>query len=109
MINFGHVTKECKILRVGGSGSGKMNSSFNLINRQTNIDQIDLYAKDPYESKYRLIINKREIIGLKHFNDTKDCIQYSNDMADLHKNIDENSKKKNTKCDLFLKISLLMF
>ena len=97
MINFDHVTKEYRILRVGGSGSGKMNSSFNLINCKPNIDQIDLYAKDPYKSKYRLIINKREIIDLKHFNDTKACIQYSNDMVDLHKNIEENSKKKTTK------------
>ena len=73
-----------------------MNSSFNLINCKPNIDQIDLYAKDPYKSKYRLIINKREIIDLKHFNDTKVCIQYSNDMVDLHKNIEENSNKKKT-------------
>ena len=34
----------CKILRV--SGSGKINSLFNLISHQLDIDKIYLYAKD---------------------------------------------------------------
>ena len=41
-----------RILIIGGSGSGKTNSLFNLINQQTDIDQIYLYAKHPYEVKY---------------------------------------------------------
>ena len=28
------------------------------------------YAKDPYEAKYQLLINKRESIELKHLNDS---------------------------------------
>ena len=40
-------------------------------------------------------MNKRESIGLKHFNDPKEFIEYSNDMQDVQKNIDEyNSGKK---------------
>ena len=40
-------------------------------------------------------MNKRESIGLKHFNDPKEFIEYSNDMQDVYKNIDEyNSGKK---------------
>ena len=64
MINFDGVIKEntkehnpnwpqildypYRILIIGGSGSGKTNSLFNLIN----IDKIYLYDKDPYEVKY---------------------------------------------------------
>ena len=50
----------CRILIIGGSGSGKTNSLFNLINQQPDIDKIYLYAKDPYEAKYQLLINKIE-------------------------------------------------
>ena len=34
-----------RILIIGGSGSGKTNSLFNLINQQPDIDKICLYAK----------------------------------------------------------------
>ena len=45
---------------------------------------MDLYAKDPYESKYQYLINKREGVGTNHFNDTKAFIEYSNDMHDVY-------------------------
>ena len=38
-----------------------------------------MYAKDPYEAKYQFCINKKENTGLKHFNDHKAFIEYSND------------------------------
>ena len=68
MINFDEYTNESKIehnskwlyipdhpygiLIVGGSGSGKTNALFNLINNQPDIDKIYPYGKDPYEAKY---------------------------------------------------------
>ena len=69
------------------TGSGKTNSLFNVINQQPDIDKIYLYAKDPYEAKYQFSINNRESTGLKHFNDSKAFIEYSNDMDDIYKNI----------------------
>ena len=69
----------------------------NLINNQPDIDKIYLYAKDPYEDKYQLLINKRESTGLKHFNDPKGFIEYSNDMQDVYKNIDEYKVDKERK------------
>ena len=39
-----------------------------------------MYAKDLYEPKYQFLINKRESIGLKYFNDPKAFIDYSNDI-----------------------------
>ena len=59
-----------RILKIGGSGSGKTNALLNLINKQSDIDKIYFYAKDPYEAKHQFLINRRESIGLKHFNDS---------------------------------------
>ena len=78
-----------QILIIGNSGSGKTNTLLNLIKEQPNIDKIYLYAKDPYKPKYQFLINKRESIGLKHFDDPNAFIEYSNDMYDVYKNIDE--------------------
>ena len=35
------------------------------------------------------LINKQEITGLKHLNDSKGFIEYSNDTHDIYKNIEE--------------------
>ena len=56
------------ILIVGGSGSEKTKLLLNLIENQPDIDKIYLYAKDPYESKSQYLINKREGVGINHFN-----------------------------------------
>ena len=56
-----------------------------------------MYAKDPYDDKYQFLINKRESIGVKHFNDPKAFIEYSNDMNDVHKNIDHYNPDKENK------------
>ena len=56
-----------------------------------------MQAKDPYEAKYQFLINKRESAGLKHFNDAKAFIGYSNDMQDIYKNIDEYNVDKERK------------
>ena len=48
------------ILIIGGWGSGKTNILLNLINIESDIDKIYLYAKDSYEAKYQFFINKRE-------------------------------------------------
>ena len=58
-------------LIIGGSTSGKTSALLSLINNQPDIDKTYLYAKDPYEAKYQLLINERERMGLKHFNDPK--------------------------------------
>ena len=113
MTNFDDVTKEkikehnpnlpqifdhpYRILIIGGSVSGKTNSSFNLISHQPDIDKIHLYAKDPYKVKYQLLITKRESTGLKYLNDSKAFIEQSNDMYDIFKNIEEYNVNKKCK------------
>ena len=107
MFNFDHITKEdikehypnwpeisdhpYRMLIVGGSGSGNTNALLNLINDEPGIDKIYLYAKDPFEAKYQLLINKRDSKGLKYLNDSNDSkafIEHSNDMDDIYKNIE---------------------
>ena len=107
MINFNGYVNENKIkhnkswsyiiLIIGGSGSGNTNLLLNLIENQPDIDKIYLYAKDPYEAKYQYLINKREGVGINHFNDPKAFIEYSNDMHDVYKNIDDYNPDKENK------------
>ena len=113
MINFDEYTNENKIEHnlnwpyildhpyrifiIGNSGSGKTNALLNLINNQPHIDKIYLYAKDPYEAKYQYLINKCEKVGLVHFDDPKAFIEYSNDMQDIYKNIEDYNPRKKGK------------
>ena len=108
MINFDEYTNEnnlkwsyipdhpYRILIIGGSGSGKAKALLNLINNQPDLDKIYLYAKDPYEAKYQYLINKREKVGLDHFDDYKAFNEYSNDMQDVYKNIEDYNPRKKT-------------
>ena len=113
MINFDDYTNENKtehnpnqpripdhpyrILIIGGSGSRKTNALLNLIVKQPSIDKIYLYGKDLYEEKYQYLINIHEKVGLKHFNDPKAFIEYSNYMHNVYKNIDEYNIDKERK------------
>ena len=86
-----------RILIISGSGSGKTNALLNLINNQPDIDKIYLYEKDPYETKYQYLINKRKKVGLNHFDDPKDFMEYSNGMQDVYKNIEDYNPIKKHK------------
>ena len=46
--------------------------------------------------KYQYLINKREKVGLNHFNDPKAFMEYSNDMQDVYKNIEDYNPIKKT-------------
>ena len=105
MFNFDYITKEdikehnsnwpeipdhpYRLLIIGGSGSRKTNALLNLINHEPDTDK--------YEAKYQLLINKRISTGLKHFNDSKAFIEYSNDMDVVYKNIEEYNPNKKQK------------
>ena len=72
-----------------------------LINNQPDNDEIYLYTKVLYESKYQFLINKRESTGLNHFNDLKAFIENSNDIQDVYKNTE--------KCNLGIAKVLITF
>ena len=86
-----------RILIIDGSGSGKTNVLLNLIESQPDIDKMYLYAKDLYEAKYQYLINIRKKVGIDHFNDPKAYIEYSKNMHDVYKNIDEYNPDKDNK------------
>ena len=75
-------TDSYRILIIGGSGSEKTNSLFNLISQQPDIDNVSYFT-------------------LLFF------IKYSNDMDDIYKNIEV--KCKNIKYYSFFLMWLLMF
>ena len=113
MINFDDYTNEnktelnpkwpyildhpCRILLVGGSGSEKANALLNLISNQPDIDKICLYAKDPYEAKYKYLINKSEKVKLDYLNDPKAFMEYLNNMPDVYQNIEDYNPDKKRK------------
>ena len=49
------------------------------------------------KKKYQHLINKREEVGLDHFNDPKVFIEYSNDMQDVYENIEDYNLGKEGK------------
>ena len=109
IVNLDHVTKEnikqhnsnwleiadhpYRILIIGGSGSGKTNSLFNLISTNQILIKF-VYMLKIHLKQYQLLINKCKSTGLKHFNDSKDFIENSNDIDDIYKNEEYNQNEK---------------
>ena len=86
-----------RILIIGGSGSGKTYALLNLIEDQPDNDKIFLYAKDLYEAKYQYLINICNKAGIDHHNDPKAYIDYSNNMHNVYKNIDDYNPDEDCK------------
>ena len=78
-----------RILIIGGFRSGKTNALINLINEEDDIDKIYLHAKDLSEPKHKILIQNREGVGIKHFNDPNAFIECSNTMDDVYGNIND--------------------
>ena len=88
------------MLIIGGSGSGKTNALINSIKEQDSeslIDKIHLYAKELDKLKYQFLIKKREDVGIKHLNDSKAFIEYSQCMDDVYTNIDDYNPSRKRK------------
>ena len=71
---------------------------FNLIKHQRPyIDEIYLYAKDPFEFKCQLLINEREKVGIKNLRKLKVFIDYSQTIDGFYENLESyNPTKKKT-------------
>ena len=69
----------------------------NLINHEPGIDKFFLYAKGPYKAKYPLLFNKRKSTGLTSLNDSKAFIEYSNNVDDIYKDIEDYNPNKKRK------------
>ena len=76
-----------RITIIGGSRSGKTNALIDLINEQSDIDNIYLYARDLSEPKYEYLSKKLEDVGIKHVNDPNALIECSNTMDNLYEKL----------------------
>ena len=56
-----------------------------------------LNAKDLYETKYQLLVNKRENTSVNYLNGSKALIKYSVDIDGIYKNIEEYNPSKKRK------------
>ena len=54
------------------------------------IGKIYLFVKDPFESKYQLLINGREKLAIKKLKNSKVFIDYSQTMDDVYENLDNS-------------------
>ena len=89
-----------RVFIIGGSGSGKTNTLFNLIKEQDYhdvIDKIYLHAKYWSEPKCECLIKKCEVAGTKHVNDPKAFIVCLNAMDDAYEDIDNYNSKRDKK------------
>ena len=79
-----------RILSFGGLGSGETNVLLDLIkNQRPDIDEIYLYVKDSFESKYQLLITGREKVGIKKLKNPKTFINYLKTIDDVYENLEE--------------------
>ena len=84
-----------RILIIGVSGSGKTNVLLDLIkNKQPDINKIYLYVKEPFESKYQLLINGKEKLGIKKFKNSKAFINYSQTIDNVYENLEDYNPTK---------------
>ena len=85
-----------RILIIRGSVSGKTDVLLNLRkHQQPDIDKIYLYVKDPFESKYQLLINGREKVGIENLKNLKAFIDYSQIIDGVYENLEDyNTTKK---------------
>ena len=62
----------------------------NLIKHQRpDIDKIYLMVNDPLESKYQLLINGREKVGIENLKNPKTFIDYSQTIDDVYENLED--------------------
>ena len=60
----------------------------NLVkHQQPDIDKIYLYVKDPFESKYQLLIKGREKAGIRELKNPKAFVDYSHKQVIMFMNI----------------------
>ena len=59
----------------------------NLIkHQQPDIDKIYLYIKNSFESRYQLLINRREKVGIKTIKNSKAFLGYSQTIDHVYEN-----------------------
>ena len=91
--NWPHIPDHAyRILIIGDSRSGKTNLLLNLIkNQRPDIDKNFLYVKDPLESKYQLLINRGDKVGIKKLRNPKAFIDFSQTIDVVYEKLEDYS------------------
>ena len=63
-------------------------------NQRLDIDNIYLYVKNPFKSKYHLLINEKEKVGIKKLKYPKAFIDYLQTVDDAHQNLENYNLRK---------------
>ena len=80
---------------LGVQDQEKTNVLLKLIkHQQPDIDKIYLYVKDQFQSKYQLLINGREKIGIETLKNPKAFIDYSQTSDDVCENLEDHNQTK---------------
>ena len=67
----------------------------NLIKHQRqDVNKICIYVKDPFESKYELLINGRQKVRIEIMKNPKAFIDYSQITDDVYENLEDYNKTK---------------
>ena len=53
-----------------------------------------LYVKDPFESKYQLLINRKEKVEIENLKNSKAFIDYSQTINDVYENLEDYNPRK---------------
>ena len=71
----------------------------NLIKHQQQdaADKIYLYIKDPFESQYQVLINRKEKIGIEHEKNPKPFIDYLQTIANVYELLEDYNPTKRRK------------
>ena len=65
--------------------------------QQPDFDKIYLCVKDPFESKYQLLIKGREKVRIKELKNPKAFIDYSEIIDDVYEHLENYNPKKKRK------------
>ena len=80
---------------IGGLESTKTNALLNLIkHQQEDVNKIYLYVKDPFESKYQLLINQREKVEIQNLKNPEAFIDYSQTINNVYENWEDYNLTK---------------
>ena len=87
------------MIDIGTSGSGRTNTSRNLLNKEKVSAKMHLYVKDQNKVNINMQSNRQKIMTKKHFDKMQNAFD---DINDAYKNIETHCPKKD-------KIILIVF
>ena len=80
------------MLIIGGSQSGKL-----IKHQRPDNNKVYLFIKDPFESKYQLLISRKQKVEIKKLKNPKVFINYSQTIDDINKNLEVFNPTKKIK------------